>query len=119
VDESPVPTFVRQQPYQQQYKPLFLSSQLIAQQQKIDEDSDATVRITDYLTLKPLPPSQETKVKKMVLDGGGKWIKGSVQDTIFCSIDFDALIDKVGSDIMAAVGNWQSNLGWLWLLHMW
>jgi hypothetical protein len=47
-----------------------LPSQPIAQQQEIDEESDATVPMTDDVTLKPLPPSQTIKVKKMVLDGG-------------------------------------------------
>jgi hypothetical protein len=53
-------------------------------------------------------------VKKMVLDGcscGKSWIKRSVQDTVFHSYDLTATKDAVGSDIMAAVENWQLKVG--------
>jgi hypothetical protein len=72
------------------YKPF--PSQLIAQQE-MDKDSNATPGLMiDDVTLKTFSPaSWESKVKKLVLDGCGKWIMASVQDTIFCSINFTAM----------------------------
>jgi hypothetical protein len=92
VDESPVVrSFVWQQPYQD--KPL--PSQLIVQQER-DEESNATVLMTNDVTLKTLSPtSWENKVKKMVLDGdGGKWMTS----TIFCSIKFNAAIARFSTE---------------------
>jgi hypothetical protein len=75
----------------------------------MDEDSNASVLlIADDITLKTLSPNWEINVKKMVLDGCGKWITGSVQGTsIFCSVDFTAMKVADKSDSMAAVENWQ------------
>jgi hypothetical protein len=50
------------------YKPL--PYQIMAEQ-KNNEDSDAAVLMACHVTLKTLSPNQETKGKKMVLDGGG------------------------------------------------
>jgi hypothetical protein len=62
MDESAVQSLVWQQP-PSQYKPL--PSQLIAQQEEMDEDRDATLLMADNLTtLKTLSPSQKTYVKK-------------------------------------------------------
>jgi hypothetical protein len=102
VDGSPVPSIVWQQPYQ--YKPL--PSQLIAQQE-MDKENNAKALMTDDVTLKTLSPSPETKVTKMtVLDGCGKGIMGSVQDTIFHSINSNAMKDVVESVIANAIENW-------------
>jgi hypothetical protein len=98
--EPPVPGFVWQQLYQ--YK--ILPSQLIAQQEFHDDASDATVLMADDVKLKTLSPSQRTKVKKMFLDCCGKWIMGSVQDSIFHSFNFTATQDALESDSMAAAG---------------
>lgn len=79
------PKFVWQQNYQY-YKPLL--SQLIAQQ-GMEKDSNATVLMADEYTLKTLSPSQETNVKKMVLDGCGNWKTVHIavqQDSLGCKL---------------------------------
>jgi hypothetical protein len=68
VEESVVPTsLVGEQPYTYKTLP---ESEMMAEQE-MNGDSNVTVLMANNVTLKILSPSQETKVNKMVLEGGG------------------------------------------------
>jgi hypothetical protein len=77
----------------------------------MDDDSNASVLIADDTTLKTLSPNWEINVKKMVLDGGGKGITGSVRDAIFCSIRSTAMKDALESDINQLI---MKHIFWDW-----
>jgi hypothetical protein len=64
VEESVVLSLVVEQPYT--YKPL-PESQMMAEQE-MNENSNATVLMANNVTNKSLSPSQETKVRNMVLE---------------------------------------------------
>jgi hypothetical protein len=87
----------------------------------------ATILMEDDETPNTFSPSHETKVKKIVLDGGGTFITGVVQDNIFRSINFNALeiLRKVASRKQLKIGSrrltkkkyvqQKARTGWLWL----
>jgi hypothetical protein len=60
--------------------------------------------VADDITFKTLSPDRKTNAKKMILDGCGKWITGSVQDSIFHSIYCTAMKDALEGDI---IGSWK------------
>jgi hypothetical protein len=84
----------------------------------MDEDSNATVLMEDDPPLDTFSSTCDTtKVRKVVVVGGGNWITGAIQDKIFRCINFHAMAEASTSGewhhqsyLSEIVGGWKVHL---------